>query len=456
MKTYHEPAKEIPVYGEYDVVIAGGGTAGMIAGLAAARQGANTLVVERMGTMGGQLTGFMNTAWTFGDQVNPVVRGIPYEYFKRLEALGGVEDPDYGKHAYILYDSERAKYVITRMYEEQDHLEVLYLTMVVGTIMEGRQVKGLIIENKSGRQAVFARQFIDCTGDSDLLAFAGAEFELLASEKLHPVSLIAKMSGIDIGEVKAFYADKPELWKGERYLGGLPHAGMYNFRLQEELEGKELPERLEYLRDWFILFYTTPNPGEMILNMTGEIAVNGTNARELSRAEHVSRLRLYEALEVFRMYIPGFKNAFFAATAPAVGVRESRKVVGDIQLTSEIIMNGTKFPDAVCSYQAPLGYHTPDGKGIEFRRMKPGTAYDIPLRCMLPRNTKGVIVAGRNISCESSAIGSPRSISNCMSMGQGAGVAAAIAARKDIEIRDIPHDELRSALKKQNVYFAED
>lgn len=454
MKTYIEPEKELVVYGDYDVIVAGGGTAGMIAGIAAARTGAKTLVVERLGSLGGQLGGFMNTAWTFGDQVNQVVKGIPYEYFKRVEEIGGVENPDYAKDAYILYDSERAKYVITQMFEEEENLEVLYLTMVADVIKEGDKVTGIIIENKSGRQVVWGKQFVDCTGDSDLLAFAGAEFELLSKERLHPVSLIAKMGGVDTETVKEYYDARPELWKGEKYLGGLPHAGIYNYRLHEELEGIELPEELEYLRDWFILFYSTPNPGEMILNMTGAIAVDGTDAKDLSRAEHESRIRLFQAMEIFNKYIPGFEKAYISATAPAVGVRESRKVIGDVKLTADIIMNATKFPDAVCSYQAPLGYHLPDGKDIAFRRMKPGTAYDIPLRCMLPRKIDGVIVAGRNIAVETDAIGSPRSISNCMSMGQGAGTVAALAAMKGVEIRQLPYDELRAELEKQNVYFA--
>lgn len=452
---YKEPAQEIPVFGTYDVVVAGGGTAGMIAGLGAARSGAKTLVIERMGYLGGQFTGFMNTSWTCSDQIKRCVGGIAYEYFQRIEELGGVENPDYDRDAYILYDSERAKYVITDMYEKEENLDALYLTMVTKAIMEGRKLKGVIIENKSGRQAVFAKQFIDCTGDADLLEFSGSHYEELEPENQHPASLIAKISNVDVKRLKEYYEARPALQKGERYLGHLPHAGFYGFRLAEELEGITLPEELEYLRDWFILFYSTPNPGEMILNMTGTTALDGTDAAAVSRGTDMSIKRMWQVLPLFRKYVPGFEHAFIAATAPALGVRESRKVIGGVRLTCETILNAQKYPDAVCSYQSPLGYHTPDGKDITFARMKPGTAYDIPLRSMVPEDVDGVIAAGRNISVESKACGSTRSMSNCMTLGHCAGVIAAWAAENDREMREIPNDTLRSILKEQDIYFAE-
>lgn len=454
-KSYFEPGRELPVFGEYDVVVAGGGTAGMIAGIAAARNGAKTLVIERMGYLGGQFTGFMNTSWTCSDQLKRCVGGIAYEFFKKIEAAGGVENPNYDKDAYILYDSETAKYVITEMYEQQENLDALYLTMVTKAIMDGNKLSGLIIENKSGRQVVFAKQFIDCTGDADLLAFSGSHYEELPVEDYHPASLIAKISNVDTEKLAAYYNARPKLQKGERYLGHLPHAGFYGFRLTEELEGVELPEELEYLRDWFILFYSTPKPNEVILNMSGSTALDGTDAMAVSKGTDMSILRMWQVLTLFKKYVPGFENAFISATAPALGIRESRKVIGGVRMTCDSIMSATKYPDAVCSYQSPLGYHTPDGHDITFKRMVPGTAYDISLRSLVPLDVDGVIVAGRNISVESKACGSTRSMSNCMTLGHCAGVIAAWAARNDTEMRNIPNDVMHSLLKEQDIYFAE-
>lgn len=454
-RVYVEPARELPVYGEYDVVVAGGGTAGMIAGIAAARNGAKTLVIERMGYLGGQFTGFMNTSWTCSDQTKRCVGGIAYEYFKNIEAIGGVEAPNYDKDAYILYDSERAKYAIVKMYEQEENLEALYLTMVTRAIMDGNKLKGLIIENKSGRQVVYAKQFIDCTGDADLLAFSGSHYEELPVKDYHPASLIAKISNVDVKKLREYYDAHPELQKGEEYLGHLPHAGFYGFRLTEELQGVELPKELEYLRDWFILFYSTPNPNEIILNMTGTTALDGTDAGAVSKGTDMSIIRMWQVLPLFRKYIPGFEHAFISATAPALGIRESRKVIGGVRMTRESIMGATKYPDAVCSYQSPLGYHTPDGHDITFMRMVPGTAYDISLRSMVPLDVDGIIVAGRNISVESKACGSTRSMSNCMTLGHCAGAIAAYAAANNIEMRNIPVDVMREMLKEQDIYFAE-
>lgn len=455
MKTYLEAAQELPVFGEYDVVVAGGGTAGMIAGIGAARTGARTLVVERLGSLGGQFAGFMNTSWTCSNQVKRCVGGIPYEYFKMIEEIGGVETPNYDKDAYILYDSERAKYIITKMYEDEKNLDALYLTMVTKAIMEGNKIKGIIIENKSGRQAVYAKQFIDCTGDADLLYYTGSHCDVMAKEAQHPASLLAKLANVDTEKLIQYYNQHPELQKGERYLGGLPHAGFYGFRLHEELAGTELEPEQEYLRDWFILFYTTPNPGEIILNMTGVTALDGTDASALTKGEDISRRRIFDVLPLFQKYVPGFEHAYLAATAPALGVRESRKVIGKIKLTADMLMNAMRFPDAVCSYQSPLGYHTPDGKNIEFRRMSPGTSYDIPLRCMVPLDVDGIIVAGRNISVDSDACGSTRSMTNCMTLGQCAGIAASYAASHDMEIRAIPNKVLRTIMKEQGIYFSD-
>ncbi len=224
--------------------------------------------------------------------------------------------------------------------------------MVTKAIMDGNKLSGLIIENKSGRQVVFAKQFIDCTGDADLLAFSGSHYEELPVEDYHPASLIAKISNVDTEKLAAYYNARPELQKGERYLGHLPHAGFYGFRLTEELEGVELPEELEYLRDWFILFYSTPKPNEVILNMTGSTALDGTDAMAVSKGTDMSILRMWQVLPLFKKYVPGFENAFISATAPALGIRESRKVIGGVRMTCDSIMSATKYPG--CSMQLPV------------------------------------------------------------------------------------------------------
>ncbi len=455
MKVYHEEARSLPVYGEYDVIVAGGGTAGMIAGLAAARNGAKTLVIERMGYMGGQFTGFMNTCCEPCDRLKRIIGGIAYEYLQTIDAMGGVENPDYTKDQYILYDSERAKAAIVSMYEKEPNVSTLYLTMVTRAIMDGKKLIGLIIENKSGRQAVFAKQFIDATGDADLLEYTGASYEELPPEKYHPASLLAKISNVDVKKLSEYYAAHPELQKGEKYLGYRSHAGFYGFRLAEELEGIELPEEIEYLRDWFVLYYSTPNPNEIILNMTGTTALDGTDADAVTKGTNQAIKKLWQVLPLFQKYVPGFEHAFIAATAPTLGVRESRKVIGGLKLTRDMVLSGTKHPDAICSNAGALGYHTPDGKNIIWEYQEPGISYDIPLRSVLPADVDSLIVAGRNISVESEACGSTRTMTNCMTLGHCAGAIAALAASRGIEMRELPIQEVQSMLKSQGIYIEE-
>lgn len=452
MKYYFEKGRDIPVYKEVDVLVAGGGSAGMFAGLAAARAGAVTLVVERENCLGGNVTtGMMTTTWTFNNQKNQIVKGLPYEFIQNLEKINGTLRGDLNKDTYVIYDSEKAKYVISKMYQAEENLSVLFDTMIVDTIVENGVVKGAIIENKSGRQAILAKVCVDASGDADLAARGGAEFMMAEKKNLHPVSLLAKMGGIDMDAVEAYYNEHPD-YIGD-FLGGEPHQGFHSFRLDKELQGVVLPEGLDYIRDWFLLYYETPNRGELIINMTSETEVDGTNAEETSKALLVARTRLQDALTVFRDYlpVPGFKNAHFVSSAASLGVRETRLISGIIQMTAELMLAGTHFEDAICSYSAPIADHTKDGKSIVFTRLEPGNSYDIPLRAMLPRNLEGVIVAGRCISVEAKAIGSIRNMTCCMAMGQGAGVAAAIAARKGIVPSVIPSAELRAELLKQGV-----
>lgn len=452
MKYYQESGRNIPVYREVDVLVAGGGSAGMFAGLAAARAGAKTLVVERQNCLGGNVTsGMMTTTWTFNDQQKQIVKGLPYEFIQNLEKINGTLKGDISKETFVIYDSEKAKYVISKMYQEEENLEVLFDTMIVDTIVEDGVVKGAIIENKSGRQAILAKASVDASGDADLAARGGADFMMAEKENLHPVSLLAKLGGVDMDAVEAYYKEHPD--QIGTFLGGEPHQGFHSFRLDKELEGVELPEDLEYIRDWFLLYYETPNRGELIINMTSETEVDGTNAEETSRAQLVARKRLNDALTVFREYlpVPGFKNVYFTSSASSLGVRETRRICGSIIMTAEMMLAGTHHEDAVCSYCAPVADHTKDGKSIIFTRLAPGNSYDIPLRAMMPRNLEGIVVAGRCISVEAKAIGSTRNMTCCMAMGQGAGVAAALAARKGVVPSALSGAELREELLKQGV-----
>ena len=448
-----ESLKNLPVIDGYDVVIAGGGTAGMMAAIASARQKAKTLVLERLDCMGGNVTaGMMSLTWCFNDEKKLIVRGIAEEFFNRVEEKGGTIPCDRLSEAFIIYDCEVAKQVCNEMIlEESEYLDVLYYTWVADVIMDGNKVCGLIIENKSGRQAVLAKCFIDSTGDADVAYFAGAKFLPVNPDDLHPITLIAKFGGVDLEKMKAYYKERPE------YVGnfteGWHYSPFHTFRIEKELQDVQLPERLEYLRDIFIIYHETMRPNELMVNMTGDIHVDGTDAFHISRAETEARRKLADCLEVFQKYMPGCENAYMIATASTLGIRESRMIEGDYVITLEDLMQCRIYEDTIGCCKTMIGSHAASGKHCTFINPKPGTHFTIPYKALLPVGIDNLLVAGRCISAEQKAMGATRPMPGCFAEGQAVGIAAAMCAARGITPRELPYEDLRAELLKNKAYL---
>jgi len=448
MAYYSEKNRELPIIGEYDTAVIGGGLAGSTAALASAQVGAKTLLIERSGSLGGMMTnGLMPWPYAFGDGRNIIAPGVPIQILKRLREEGGLcGNPK--EDQMMLVDIETAKFVFDQLVREESRLDLLLESWVVDVIVTNGEVKGIIIESKAGRQAVLAKVFVDCSGDADIVARSGGEYALPPPNTLHPVSIVAKLADVDTKTVSLANPQKipfPGLLKGRSY----PRSGLFIWKhfWKVKEEGKEAP----WWADWFIYLGPTTRDNELIIIITGEIAIDGTNAAEITKADLISRDRLREVVKQLKLRTPGFGSCYIAGTSSMLGVRETRRIIGEYTLTKDDILAEKHFPDTVARGCVPPGPHTPDGKDIAqpFQiHLEPYSSFEIPFGCLIPKGVEGLLAAGRCISVEQSALGAVRVQGTCMATGQAAGVGAALASRDKVPPRKLSVDKVKAALRQ--------
>lgn len=439
-----------------DVLVAGGGTAGVIAGIAAARQGAKTLIVEKQRCLGGQFTVGMQGAWVgFSDKEKVCVKGIAWELRDIFKARNAIVEENPDTDVCFLYDTEVAKIILDEVTAREANLETYLETSIVDAICEGDAVKGLVVLSGSELMEIRAKVVIDCTGDA-LVAFkAGAPFELREKKEMQPMTLMGRMCGVDMERVERYYEENPPVhdthvppaWHDFKTFPGFMHFGLH-----DELENVELPPDKEYLRDWLGIFTSTPNPGEVTINCSGAIESHSTEGfASRAEQENFSQKCLYDVAEAFKKYVPGFENSYLSAIAAMLGVRESRRIIGDYKVTLDDFLAAKEFEDSIGRGAMPAGAHTPDGVTMYVYDLDPGKSMTIPYRCMLPKGKDGLIVAGRCVSYEAPVANCIRCMPQCMAMGEAAGVAAAMAAKEGVTPREVDIPRLRETLKKQNV-----
>lgn len=437
-----------------DVLIAGGGTAGFIAGLASARNGAKTLIIEKQRCLGGQFTMGMQGAWVgFSDKEKVIVKGIAWELRDRLMELGSIVEDNPDTDVCFLYDTEVAKVVIDEMVAAEPNLSTYLDTSIVDVIREGDTITGLLVLSESELMEIRAKVVVDCSGDAVVAAKAGAPFEMRPKKEIQPMTLMGKMAGVDLEKVKEYYrahppvADSavPPAWHDYKTFPGFMHFGLH-----DELEGADLPPRLEYLRSWLGIFTSTPNPGEVTINCSGAIESHSTAGfEEKAEQETFSQKCLYDVTEVLKRYVPGFENAYLSAMAGLLGVRESRRIIGDYKVTLDDFLAAREFEDSIGRGAMPAGTHTPDGVTMNVFDLDPGKSMTIPYRCMLPKGKDGLIVAGRCVSYEAPVANCIRCMPQCMAMGEAAGTAAAFAVKQGVPPRAVDIPKLQATLKNQ-------
>jgi hypothetical protein len=446
METYVEKERSIPIVRKVDVIVAGGGPAGIAAAVSAARNGAKTLLIEKNGWIGGMATsGLVHPFMPSYAGDKPINKGIFWEIVERLVAQGAAIHPDLTEmqtgytgfvvwpHAHVTpFDAEVIKWIFQDLIEESG-VETLLHTMVVGTIKEGTSAKGLILENKSGRMAVEGTVIIDATGDADVSHHLGAEYEKgnPLDGSLQPATIFFRLAGVNRHKVDAYIKEHPE----ERHF--------QTFAKIAKEKGEFIPSKHD------VLFFYTPREDEVAINSTRIHGVDGTNVFDLTKAEFETRRQVRILYKFFKKYVPGFEKCYITTTAPEVGIRETRRIVGEYSLTKEDLLNTRQFADniAQCSYMIDI--HDRKETQLFYTAIPEGHSYGIPYRCLLPEKIENLLVAGRSISCTQEAQGSLRVMPPSFSLGQAAGTAAAIAVKSKCAPRYVDIDLLRSTLASQ-------
>ena len=424
--------KIAPLAGKYDVVVVGGGPAGFIAAIAAARKGAKVAIIERYGFFGGMATiGYVAPISVFALKNELVIGGIPWEFVKRLESMGGafIEWPK----ANIDFDIELYKLCCQRMILEAG-VDIYTHSAMVGCEMVGKKIDSVIIENKNGLETLVAKVFIDCTGDGDLAHMAEVPMQPNLDGDLQPSSFCFILSGVDT---------KSELLNRCMYHNGINGPSQCK-PVREKLlamkaAGVDLPD---FGGPWF---NNVMHEGSVAVNITRR-AVDSTNNRNYSAVECQLREDIFTFTKVLKENFKEFKDCYVASTAPQAGVRESRRILGVHTVTAEEYVNAYRYEDSISRGIHPIDMHA--SKGTHQHRVDLTKPAFVPYRALITADYPNLLVAGRCISTDRQALASLRVMASCMGTGQAAGAAAAQAVANRQKVQDIDTAQLVATLKE--------
>jgi len=431
---------------ETDVLVVGSGPGGLSAALAASRQGMKTVLVERYGCFGGNITQAMveSIAW-YRHEKTVEAGGIGVEFERRAEEIGGRrKEPQSLSQA---LDADLFKYVADTLVRESEIIPILHC-WGVSAVMDGRSIRGVVTESKSGRQAILAKRVIDATGDADIAYLAGVPYRQLPAKEMLGVSVTFGCSGVDVRRFKEYVESNPA------HLGDWDELE-HSTGKEDKLFSPYLEEPFNRARDageippdaWIKGTWSTlTDAGEATyLNMVVLNDVDPTNVRDLTRAEMEGRRYAMMAIEALKKYTPGFEKAKLRTFCSSLGVRESRKITGEGVLTEHDVRNQARFEDAIGIFPEFL-----DGYGVVIIPTT-GRYFQVPYGIILPKKVDNLLVAGRCVAGDKISHAATRQMMCCALTGQGAGTAAAVSIKEGVSPRAVNVNNVQKALVKQGV-----
>jgi hypothetical protein len=449
---------------EFDVVVMGAGPGGIAAALQAARNGAKVLLVDKNGYLGGNMTIGLPLLGFLDKDGRTVIKGIAQEFIDDLRAY---ETP-YGRAAsdhlpcpmhnsVTLYDHEIFKFVAIRKVLDAG-IEVLLHTEIVSANVDNRVLKSVGLVGKGWHIEVYAKVFIDGTGDGDMAYLAGASYEKGQKDTgiLQPPTLMFNVRGVDIDKTIDFVADDPEQmahcettecgagFNADFFRKNPNHVmvGLRKLFMQLKAEGK-----LPIDRDTLI-YIKSLLPGEIHLNCTRHLGTDGSDVFSLTKAEIEGYLQIEKFVECLRKYVPGFEKCYISNIYPSMGVRETRRFKGICELVEEQAVRGDIGPDTIGIGSYIIDIHMGDGSGTIVKKIPP---YGLPYGITVSSEIDGLMFAGRCAGMDAVVMSSARVMPICMAIGEGAGVGAALAVKYGISPRGVDVQEVREILRASNV-----
>jgi hypothetical protein len=444
-KTITEPARQIPLYGEYEVTVLGGGPAGIAAAVAAARTGKRTLLIERYGFLGGMgtaagVTNFCGLHANVHGEMHRVVQGVASDLLARIDRLGGLNAPHLilGKIFAQAYDTAAYKIAADDLLAAYK-VDILFHALGAGVVMQDEaRVGALMVETKAGRQAVRSDIFIDCSGDGDLAAWAGARFEVgdNAGSMLYP-SMMFRLNGIDPAKAGDAWRTIPALME-KAEAAGTHHFPRKGAIVRPQKSGIE----------WRVNFTQ--------LARDDGTAINGLEPGDLTQGEIQGRRQAVEAFQFLRT-VPGFEKSYIVDLPPQLGIRETRRVVGGYMLSGEDVLGCASFEDSIGVNGWPMESHVAGDVVFTFPPIPQSRGFnELPYRMLTPEGLDNVLVAGRCASMTHEGQSAARVSGACFAMGEAAGTAAALALEGNATPRDIAVEKLQQALKQQGAFIGRD